>query len=265
MKINTSFYLLLLLTLIGFLPLGYGEEAPLSYEEESTKEPDHLVKFKTQDELLLAGYYFSGAKEGSGVLLLHDCAHDGASYEPLAKALSALGMHALSLDLRGYGYSASVIYSHDIIKKTSKNLTMYQSEMERITSFWESDLVAAYTYLQNKIGKGQPISVISTGCTAPQAVYLAEKRRVSSFVMITPTFTYMDKEKYKNLIDIPVYFLSSVHHANSYQIAKELFEWNGDPHSTIQTLKGNRFGHNLFYNNSYLINNISTWLNESLK
>lgn len=264
MKIFTLSNLLLLFTLLGITPTGYGQQALSSYEADIAKEPDNLVKFKTQDQLLLAGYYYSGAEQSPGVLLLHDCADNGASYVSLAKALSALGIHALALDLRGYGYSSNVIYSHDIIKKTSKNLNIYQSEVVRITSFWESDLVAAYKYLQTKIGKEQPISVVSTGCTAPQAVYLAEKIRVRSFVMITPVFSYMDKEKYKNLIDIPVYFLSSAHHSNSYQIAKELFEWNGDSSSTMQILKGNDFGHEIFYDKDYLIDNIAIWLQKTL-
>lgn len=264
MKIFTSCNLLLLFTLLGFMPMGHGQQMLSDFQGDKPKEPDNLVKFKTQDELLLAGYYYSGAEQSPGVLLLHDCAHDGSSFVPLAKALSAIGIHALALDLRGYGYSSNVIYSHDIIKKTSKDLNMYQSEVVRITSFWESDLIAAYKYMQTKIGKEQPISVVSTGCTASQAVYLAEKIRIRSFVMITPIVSYMDKEKYKNLIDIPVYFLSSAHHANSYQIAKELFEWNGDNSSTIQILKGNDFGHNLFYDKPYLIDNIAIWLKKTL-
>lgn len=263
MKTFTPCNLLLLFTLLGCVSIGYGQEV-INYEDSGAKEPDNLVKFKTQDELLLAGYYYSGAEQSPGVLLLHDCAHDGASYDTLSKALSERGIHALALDLRGYGYSSNVIYSHDIIKKTSKDLNTYQSEVVRITSYWGSDLVAAYQYLQTKIGIEQPISIVSSGCTAPQAVFLAEKLRMRSFVMITPIFTHMEKEKYKNLIDIPVYFLSSVHHANSYQIAKELFQWNGDHHSSLQIVKGNDFGHNLFYENTYLIDNIAIWLEKTL-
>ena len=167
---------------------------------------------------------------------------DGSNFNVLANALAERGVHALALDLRGYGYSANVIYSQDIIKKTAKDLNTYQSEMLRITSYWESDLSSAYLYLQTKIGVGQPISVVATGCTAPQSVFLAEKLRIRSFVMISPIFTHLEQEKYKNLIDIPVFFLSSVHHANSYLIAKELYEWNGDSGSTMQVIKGNSFG-----------------------
>ncbi|WP_184423626.1 alpha/beta hydrolase [Thalassotalea piscium] len=245
--------------------MSAAQQDVLNYEDELNKEPDNLVKFKTQDELLLAGYYYSGAEQSPGVLLLHDCANNGASYLPLAQALSELGINALALDLRGYGYSANVIYSHDFIKKTAKDLNMYQSEVVRITSYWESDIVSAYHYLQNKIGKEQPVSVVSSGCTAPQAVYLAEKIRIRSLVIVTPKFSHLEKEKYKNLIDIPAYFLSSAHHANSYQIAKELFEWNGDLSSTMQVIKGNDFGHDLLNGKPYLIDNIATWLQMSLK
>ncbi|GHE97054.1 alpha/beta hydrolase [Thalassotalea profundi] len=263
MKIFKLCNSLLFITLLSYIPMGLGQQAAL-YEDEVTKEPDNLVKFKTQDELLLSGYYYSGSEQSPGVLLLHDCANNGASYNALANALSQQGIHALALDLRGYGYSSNVIYSHDFIKKSSKDLNTYQSEVVRITSYWESDLVAAYKYLQTKIGLEQPISVVSTGCTAPQAVFLAEKLRIRSFVMITPLFTHMEKEKYKNLIDIPAYFLSSVHHANSYQISKELYEWNGDDRSTMQILKGNNFGHELFYDKEYLIDNIAIWLHKTL-
>ncbi|MGB1199297.1 MAG: alpha/beta hydrolase [Thalassotalea sp.] len=263
MKHVSFCHLLLLYTFLGVAPLTLAQQMLTGEQGEEIKEPDNLIKFKTHDELLLAGYY-SGTEKGPGVLLLHDCASDGASYLQLSQALADLGIHALALDLRGYGYSANIIYSHDIIKKISKDLSMYQSEMERISSFWESDILAAFNYLQHKIGKEQPISVVSSGCTAPQAVYLAEKIRIRSLVMITPTFTYMDKEKYKNLIDLPAYFLSSAHHAESHQVAKELYEWNGDIRSTMQVIKGNNYGDEYFYAKPYLINNIALWLKESL-
>ncbi|WP_448565847.1 alpha/beta hydrolase [Thalassotalea ganghwensis] len=249
-----------------FVTFGVCAQQYIDPNEITTpKEPDNLVRFKTQDELMLAGYYFSGLEQRPGVLILHDCSNSAESYTMLAKAIAETGLNALALDLRGYGYSSNVIYSHSIIKKTSKDLNMYQSEVVRITSFWESDIAAAYHYLQNKIGKEQPISVVSSGCTAPQAVYLAEKIRVHSFVMITPKFSFMDREKYKNLIDIPVYFLSSAHHAESNQVAQELFEWNGDGLSSLQIVKGNREGHIVLNRNPYLLSNIATWLNRVME
>ena len=98
-----------------------------------------------------------------------------------------------------------------------------------------------------------------------EAVQLADKMRVNSFVILSPIMDYMEKEQYKNLIDIPAYFVSSAHHADSFLTAQELFSWNGDNRSTTQVFKGVNQGHSLLRRNKFLAQNLAIWLRGTMK
>lgn len=240
------------------------ESDPIENSQEPVNSNVNQVKFITKDDFMLAGKYFAGGEEAPGVLLLHDCDHDSSYYDKISQLLSGYGIHAFSLDFRGYGNSVSDVFSHAQIKRNAKDINTYQTEITRITSFWQADVLAAYEYLRSKLDKKSHVAVVSAGCSAAQAVSLAQKMRINSFVMITPILDYMEKENYKNLIDIPVYFISSAHQASTYQTAKELFNWNGDNRSIFQILKGNRQGQSLLHGKKYLAHDIALWLKDTL-
>jgi len=262
----------LLMTTLLWLPASFlllAQEANTDSIEDVNLEQEqqvdiNQVKFKALDNFILAGKYYPGKENYSGVLLLHDCQHDSQSYNQLAQLLSELGMHALALDFRGYGASTSDIFSHASIKESAKDITTYQTEVTRITSYWQDDTLAAYNYLRSRISKKRDVAVVSSGCSAAQAIYLAQKMRIKSFVMLTPILDYMEKEHYKNLIDIPAYFIGSAHHTNTYHTSKELFQWNGDSRSTFQTFKGIRQSNALLRSKPFLANDISLWLDSIL-
>jgi esterase/lipase len=223
------------------------------------------IKFTADDDFLLSGDYYLGDMLGPGVLLLHDCSHSSKSYTTLGELLAKQGVNALAIDFRGYGDSESTAFSHQTIKHQVKNIVSYQAEVATLSSYWEKDVLFAYNYLRSKIGNDQPISIVASGCSAREAVRLAEKMRIHSFVILAPIMSHMEKEHYKNLIDIPAYFVSSAHHADSFLTAQELFSWNGDSRSTTQVFKGVNQGHNLLRRNKFLAQNLAAWLNETMK
>ncbi|TWX58493.1 hypothetical protein [Colwellia hornerae] len=223
------------------------------------------VKFIAEDDVVLSADYYLGDPLTGGVLLLHDCSHSSQSYAVLGGLLAEQGINALAIDFRGYGASASEDFSHQTIKHQVKNIVSYQAEVAMLTSYWEKDVLAAYNYLRSKIGDQQPISLVASGCSVNEAVQLAEKIRISSFVILSPIMDHMEKEHYKNLIDIPVYFVSSAHHADSFLTAQELFSWNGDRRSTTQVFQGVDQGHNLLRRNKFLAINLASWLSTTLK
>ena len=106
--------------------------------------------------------------------------------------------------------------------------------------------------------------MVSAGCSAAQAIFLAEKIRINSFVMLTPLLNYMEKEHFKNLIDIPIYFISSIHHTDTFQTTKELFEWNGESRSVTKLFKGIRQGQSLLRAKRFLAEDIALWLSDIL-
>jgi len=230
---------------------------------ESNAEP---VKFKARDDndFLLTADYYMGEKRSGGVIVLHDCKSDRSRYSEMADSLFQQGLHTLALDLRGYGGSVSAEFSRDLIKQNATDIISYQSEMALLTTYWQDDLIAAYQFLQSKVDSKQGIAIVTSGCSAAYGVALAEKILLKSIVMITPQMTYADKERYKNLIDIPSYFITSSHHADSYKAAQELFSWNGSQKSKMQIFKGERYDYYLIAREKSLINDISHWVKNNL-
>ncbi len=234
------------------------------FDDKPKKAPDNFIQFKAQDEFLLAGFYYPGKAQSGGVIILHDCANDSRNYQLLAKKLAAQGLHTLLMDLRGYGESTSADISQQKIKAQAKSIVEYQSGLALITSYWESDLFAAHTFLRSKVDNKKEIAIVSSGCSAIYAVSLAEKIHLNSMVMITPQMSFSDKERYKNLIDIPTYFINSSHHHETFQTTKELFEWNGSNLSKIQIFKGNHYNYALLKRKNYLVDDIALWLKANL-
>lgn len=238
-------------------------ESPSSIEKHTSKPVQ--IKAKVGGDFLLFADYFSGGKRSGGVIVLHDCNNDRKSYRSLASSLAQQGLHTLLLDLRGYGESVSQAYSREEAQMKSGDLVSYQSEMSSITANWPDDLLAAYQFLAKKIDKDKEVSVVASGCSGAYAVTLAEKIHLNSMVIVTPKMSYSDKERYKNLIDIPSYFISSLNHQDSYETVQELFSWNGSKRSKVQIFKGNDHDYRLISHKNNLVNDITSWLKSNLR
>jgi hypothetical protein len=230
------------------------------------------VKFKARTDhsfLLSADYHYIGKEidkdKSSGVIVLHDCHSDRSQYSELASTIAAQGLHVLSLDARGYGGSVSKSFSELAIKRNAKDIVSYQNDIALITSYWADDLLAAYQFLRSKVEKSKGIAVVASGCSTNYAVSLAETIHINAMVFITPEMSYAEKERYKNLTDIPTYFISSAHHLATYSTAQELFAWNGAAYSKIQTFKGNRRERQLLNAELNLVNDVAQWLKFNLR
>jgi len=199
-----------------------------------------------------------------GVIVLHDCQSNRSRYNSLSETIALQSLHTLSLDLRGYGESVAQGFSELEIKKNAKDIVTYQNDVALLTTYWADDLLAGYKYLRNKMDKNKGIAVVASGCSSAYAVSLAEKIHISALVLITPEMTYGDKERYKNLIDIPTYFIGSTHHQASYSTTKELFDWNGAKRTKMQTFKGDKTNRYLINANEYLVSDIALWLKSIL-
>jgi len=249
------------LVVILFSVSVYAYDTKIS-SKNGAKVASQLVQIKARadDDFLLFADYYPGGKRSGGAIVLHDCDNDRRSYSAVATSLAQQGFHTLLADLRGYGDSVSQAYSEEAAKLKATDIVSYQSEMVFITSNWPDDLLAMYQFLSYKIDKNKGIAIVASGCSASYTVALAEKINLNSMVMITPKMSYSDKERYKNLIDIPSYFITSAHHQDSYTVAQELFNWNGATRSKIQIFKGTGYGSRLISRKKYLVNDIALWI-----
>ena len=227
--------------------------------DEITVKPT-VVEIMTPDKYALGGDYFAGEAKAPGVMILHDCRFDSKAYTQLGKVIASHGIHVLIPDFRGFGASKSELYSHDNLKAEASNLSAYENAFATLASYWEADTLTAYQFLRRKMAKKTNVSVISVGCSAGVAVALAEKAYIHSMVMITPKMDVADKERYKNLIDIPSYFINASHHISTFETSKELFEWNGSKRSKAQIYKSDRDDYSLLASQKYLAEGIAFWL-----
>ncbi len=222
------------------------------------------IKARSDHDFLLAADYYQGGERSGGVMVLHDCKSDRQRYKKLATSLAAEGLHTLLIDFRGYGESIAEVFSREKIKKNAVNIVNYQSEMALLSTYWQDDLLAASQYLRSKLTANKGISIVASGCSGAYAVALAEKVLLDSMVLITPTMSYSDKERYKNLIDIPSYFVTLSQHQNSYQTAQELFSWNGDRRSKMQIFKGDYYAYQLINRKKHLIEDVAQWVSYTM-
>ena len=84
---------------------AFAQIANTSAAQDRRTAATQVVDLKSSDGTLLKATYFTAAKPGPGVLLLHQINRDRKSWDPLATQLAAGGIHTLTLDLRGLGES----------------------------------------------------------------------------------------------------------------------------------------------------------------
>lgn len=77
----------------------------LAGAQKSPRVVESVVDIRTSDGVVLKGTYFSAARPGPGVLLLHQVNRDRKSWEGVAAQLAAAGINTLALDMRGHGES----------------------------------------------------------------------------------------------------------------------------------------------------------------
>lgn len=237
----------------------------LTTKVSAQSESEHLlaaeqVSIPTEQSLVLHAQHFKSPNSKGGVIVLHDCHSDIDTYLGLAISFQKQSIDALVLDLRGFGKSVSDTYSHEMVKKQSKDIVNYQQNIALLNAYWGEDALLAYQYLRSKIDKKLPISVVSSGCSAYTAVQLAEKVHLKTSVYIAPEMDFMAKEQYKNLMDSPHYFIGTAHDPESFQTTRELFNWNGDRRTKMKLVKSSLYTANLMAKNSGLFAEIAQWV-----
>jgi dienelactone hydrolase len=133
------------------------------------------VDIAAPDGTRLKTTYFAAERPGPAVLLMHMCITTRASWEPVARQLSAAGIHALTIDNRGFGESGGPRFegaSPDVIRQ------LYER--------WPGDFDAAFAWLTNQPGVDKArIGAGGGSCGVDNAVKLASRHRnVRSLVLL---------------------------------------------------------------------------------
>jgi tetratricopeptide (TPR) repeat protein len=115
-------------------PAAHGAAA--SAPQAASPSAVRLVELTAPDGTPLKASYFSAARSGPGVLLLHQVNRERKSWDALAAQLAAAGIHTLTLDMRGHGASGGPPYEQ-----------LPRAQAAKEWSGWPGDIEVAFQYL----------------------------------------------------------------------------------------------------------------------
>ena len=196
----------LALAFLGTLPFA------LAASEHETPAPRE-VNLVASDGTTLKATYFAAAKEGPGVVLMHQCNQQRKKWDELAGKLATAGIHVLTVDYRGFGESGGTRFLD--IPGPERAQTVREK--------WPGDMDSAYAYLMSQ--KGVTRRVAGAGgasCGVNQAIQLARRHpEVKSLVLLSGNTDLDGRNFLRKSTQVPI-LLSA---ADDDQGAVELMEW----------------------------------------
>src|SRR5215472_11644711 len=101
--------------------------------------PARDISLTASDGTVLKATWFSAGRPGPAVLLFHQSNRDRRAWAPVGRALAAVGIHTLTLDLRGFGGSDGPRYA-----------TLGRKEFNRARALWPEDIELAWRFLLSR-------------------------------------------------------------------------------------------------------------------
>src|SRR5271166_1876830 len=137
-----------------------------------------VVDLTASDGTLLKATYFTAAKPGPGVLLLHQCNRQRKVWDDLAAPLASAGINVLTFDLRGFGESGGDRFD----KLTPQQEGQVQQEK------WPGDIDVVFQYLVSQPGVTRDvIGVGGASCGVNNSIQTARRHpaEVKSLVLLS--------------------------------------------------------------------------------
>jgi dienelactone hydrolase len=173
-----------------------------------------IVDLKATDGTNLKATYFSAAKTGPGVLLLHQCNRQRKVWDALAQQLADSGINVLTLDYRGFGESGG-----DRFQKLAPDAARAQVEKR------PGDIDMAFDYLVAQPGVTRDmIGVGGASCGVQNSVQAARRHpEVKSLVLLSGSTDLSGREFLRKSAKLPV--LYSVADDDEFPPTVQSIEW----------------------------------------
>jgi dienelactone hydrolase len=217
------------------------------------------VTIPAADGTPLKATYFAAAQPGPAVLLLHMCNTTRKSWEPLAPQLAAAGIHALSLDYRGFGESGG-----------ERADTLAPQDAQRIvTEKWPGDIDKAYEFLLAQPGVNKArVGVAGGSCGVNQAVKFARRHpEVGSLALLAGG---LDPEAIAFLTGTPgVPIFAAAAADDQYDAAapdtmRFILALSGNPRNRFSGFKDGKHGTEIFGPHPELAKQMVAWYVDTL-
>jgi dienelactone hydrolase len=210
---------------------------------------------------LRATYYPAAATSGKSapaVLLLHMCNTDRKSWTPVAQQLSAAGIHAFTIDNRGFGESAG-----------PRNDPTNPEINRQLNEKWPGDFDAAYAWLVSQTGVDKTrIGLGGGSCGVNNAVQLASRHpEVRSLALLAGPTTANGLKFLTDNPWLPV-FTSAAADDQFDAHAPENMQWlaevSGNPRNKFVGFKDGKHGTEIFGPHPELPSQIVAWYIDTL-
>lgn len=183
----------------------------------AAKEPlgPQVVDLTAADGTKLKASYFSAAKPGPGVLLLHQCDHERKIWDGLAQQLAAAGINVLTFDLRGFGESGDQPHNAGKVGPLEP-----PDEMQK----WPGDIDVAFQYLKSQREvKPELLGIGGASCGVDNAIKAAMRHPdVKSLVLLAGP-TDLKGREFLRQTSLPVFF--AVADDDQYPFMVQFTEW----------------------------------------
>lgn len=195
--------------------------------------------------------------------MLHQCNFDRTMYNNIGKQLADNGLHAVSLDFRGFGKSTNDQF--DIARLETLSEIEQQKFMGNLYQHWPSDVLEVLALLKTKVGEGGRIGVIGASCGGSLALRLTDQVSFSAIGLFSSAQGNKNIARYeKNLKSLPTYLIAAEEDVNAYASAQKIFAHASHPASKLVTYKGAGHGYILYEQDNNLEQAIANWLVQHL-
>ena len=223
-----------------------------------TSQATELTLTTEQGFELKADYYQPENAEERAVLLLHQCNFNRTMYGDIGRELSLSGIHALSLDFRGFGES--------IDEKTDMN-KFGRNAIWEYRKHWPKDVQLAYDFLRKKVGKDGIIGVTGASCGGRQAKIVAENNPINAVSFFSSNVVHNDNDDtvadYKAIAKKPTLFITA-EEDGTYAGTQRGFALNENINSKFIAYKGKGHGYPLLEQDKHLAETMVDWFDNNL-
>jgi dienelactone hydrolase len=213
------------------------------------------VTLKASDGVALKATYFSPGRPGPGVLLLHQCNRDRASWTELATKAAARGYHVLALDYRGYGESEGQRFED------------FQEQGPVIAQKWPGDVDAAFDWLIRKEGVDRDrIAAAGASCGVNQSLLAARRHpEIKTVVLLSGNATPDAREYLRDTPALPVFAAASVDDGSAVAGMKWILGWSRNKGNKFMEFKAAGHGTDMFEVEKGLQPAILDWFDAKLR
>jgi len=219
--------------------------------------PGRPVDLKASDGTKLAAtYYSSSERPGPGILLLHQCNRDQASWNTLASDLAGKGFHVVTMDYRGYGKSGGTPYT---------KLTV--PEQREVGQKWPGDVDVAYAYLISQPGvRRDAIGAGGASCGVNQSIQLSRRHpEVKSLVLLSGNTNRDGRLYLKTAKTLPLLLAAADDDAGAVELMAWLDACSADPATRFVEYAKGGHGTEMFKAHPDLPADIVAWYQATLE